>query len=91
MIAEGSPFTDSSHLTASGLYGYAGQGPTYGVASPIQQMASDEFDNGWRALIDPHNPLMWFGALLLVTVGAVGVAGSVKLGPAKLAASVGKS
>ena len=91
MIAEASPFTDTSHYTAAGLYGYAGQGPTYGIASPIQQMASDELDQGWWALVDPHNPLVWFGALLLVTVGAAGVAGSIKLGPAKLSASIGKS
>lgn len=84
-------FEDTSLFTAQGVYGIAGQGPTYGVAAPTQRMASDTLDTGWKALIDPHNPLLWFGALLLVTVGAAGVAGSVKLGPAKLSGSVGKS
>lgn len=47
--------------------------------------------SGWRSLVDPRNPIVWFGVVLLVTVGAAGVAGSVRLGPAKLGGSVGKS
>lgn len=84
-------FEDTSNFTASGVYGIAGQGPSYGVAAPTQRMANDGLDTGLHALIDIHNPLLWFGALLLITVGAAGVAGSVKLGPAKLSGSVGKS
>jgi hypothetical protein len=84
-------FDNTDLFTAQGVYGIANQGPTFGVQAPTQRMASDSLDNGWRALISVDNPLLWFGALLLVTVGAAGVAGSVKLGPAKLSGSVGKS
>lgn len=90
MIQDANPFADTA-FSASKLYGIAGQGATYGVAAPIQHMASDDYDIGWRTLLDPHNPIFWFGVVLACTLGAVGVAGSVKLGPAKLTAAVGKS
>lgn len=77
-------------FTASSLYGVNPQSGSYGVAAPTQAMASDAATPaGWRGLVDPANPLVWFGALLLVTVGAAGVAGSVRLGKATLRASVG--
>lgn len=73
------------------LYGATPQGPSYGVAAPTQMMATDDIRAGWAGLVDPNNPLMWFGAFLLVTVGFASVAGSVRLGKAKLAASLGKA
>lgn len=84
-------FADLSQYTASGLYGITNQGPSYGVAAPTQRMGTDELDTGFRALIDPKNPLVWFGVLLLVTVGAAGVAGSGKLGPISIGAKIGKT
>lgn len=79
--------------TAQSLYGVTPQAPSYGVAAPTQQMGIDTTvrRGGWRGLVDPGNPLMWFGALLLVTVGAAGVAGSVRLGRARVAVDVGQS
>jgi hypothetical protein len=76
-------------LSAHGLYGAAVQAPAYGVAAPTQQMGTSDMAGGWRALVDPSNPLVWFGALLLITVGAAGAAGSVRLGRAQVRASVG--
>lgn len=73
------------------LYGCTPQAPSYGVAAPTQSMATDQLASGVRGLLDPHNPLVWFGAILLVTVGAAGFAGSVKLGKAKLSANVGSA
>lgn len=77
-------------FTASSLYGTTTQAPSYGSTAPTQAMGTDITSaGGWRGLVDPGNPLVWFGAILLVTVGAAGVAGSVRLGKATLRASVG--
>ncbi len=78
-------------MYAQTLYGQTPQSPSYGVAAPTQQMATDDIRTGVRGLVDPHNPLMWFGVVLLVTVGLAGVAGSVRLGRAKVSASVGQA
>jgi hypothetical protein len=75
---------------AQTLYGQTPQAPSYGIAAPTQQMGTDDIRTGVRGLVDPHNPLMWFGAVLLVTVGLAGVAGSVRLGRAKISAQVGQ-
>jgi len=69
---------------AQSIYGATPQAPSYGVAAPTQAMGTDDIRTGWRGLVDPNNPLMWFGVILLVTVGAAGVAGSVRLGRARL-------
>lgn len=74
--------------TAQSLYGASPQAPSYGIAAPTQSMATDDIRTGWKGLIDPNNPLMWFGVILLVTVGAAGVAGSVRLGRARFSAAV---
>lgn len=70
------------------LYGTTPQAPSYGYAAPTQHMGTDDIAAGVKGLVDPNNPLMWFGLVLLVTVGAAGVAGSVRLGRAKLSASL---
>ena len=75
--------------TATSLYNTTPQAPAWaGVAAPTQAMATTANSGGWRGLVDPHNPLMWFGAVLLVTVGAAGLSGSVRLGRAKLSAAL---
>jgi hypothetical protein len=51
----------------------------------------DRGTTGLAALIDPSNPLLWFGAFLLITVGAAGVSGSARIGRAKVQASVGSA
>lgn len=76
------------NFDAQSLYGATPQAPSYGVAAPTQAMGTDDIAAGWKGLVDPNNPLFWFGAILLVTVGAVGVAGSVRLGRARVAASI---
>lgn len=58
------------------------------VAAPTQTAAFTDDDTIGRFSID--NPLVWFGAFLLITVGAASVAGSVRLGKVKVAASAGK-
>lgn len=82
-----------ANYTAGAMYGAAVQVPTAatGVSHSIPGMGPDTDKRGWRALVDTHNPLMWAGLLILVTVGAAGGAGSVRLGRAKASASVGKS
>jgi len=79
-----------SGFTAASVYGATTQAPSYAVAQPTQAMAIDiDIPNGWRGLVSPSNPLFWAGVLVLAAVGAAGVAGSVRLGPAKIAAKVG--
>jgi hypothetical protein len=79
-------------FTASTLYGATPQAPSYAAtAAPTQAMAhTDDISTGVRGLFDLNNPLVWFGVILLVTVGAAGAAGSVRLGKAKFSASVDK-
>jgi CHASE1-domain containing sensor protein len=52
-------------------------------------MGTDDIASGVRGLIDPNNPLVWFGGILLITVGAAGFASSVRLGKAKASINVG--
>jgi hypothetical protein len=54
-------------------------------------MATDDITDGWKGLFDPNNPLMWLGVIILVTVGAAGVAGSARLGRGRIQASVGEA
>jgi len=81
-------------FTAQTLYGVQPQipGASSGISKPTDGI-SFSFDDkaGAAALIDPHNPLFVFGVLLLATLGAIGVSGSARLGPARLAADLGKT
>ena len=53
--------------------------------------SADDSVTGWKGLLDfRNNPLPWVGVVLLVTIGAGSVAGSVRLGRAKLSASLGQ-
>lgn len=83
-----------SSWDAQSLYGMTSTGAvqTAAVAS-TQQMSPVEHSwaPGPKGLIDPRNPLFWFGMILAATVGAAGIAGSVRLGPAKISGSVGKA
>lgn len=58
-------------------------GPTQHVAVSGHEMPAHG--------LSPDSPLLWFGGLLAVTVGLVAVSGSVRLGRAKVSASVGKT
>lgn len=82
------PFSAYSQVGLRGHPGSNGAG-TRTVTSNIA--TQDEPLSGLAALVDPHNPLLWFGVFLLVTVGAASVAGSVKLGKAQVSASVGSA
>lgn len=77
-------------MTASNIYGTA---PVYvgAVAPPVAATAAGPGGQGWRAMVDPANPLVWFGAILLITVGAAGVAGSARVGPASVKGALGKA
>lgn len=78
-------------FTAASQYGAQPQAPVYGVATVTQAMGFEGDKHGLAALVDPHNPLVWFGGLLLVTVGAAAVSGSARLGRAKVSGSIGAS
>lgn len=72
-------------------YNQVGLAPVHGINSrqPTQHMAMDGEPAGLAALVDPGNPLVWFGVFLLITVGAASVAGSARIGKAKISAQIG--
>jgi hypothetical protein len=76
--------------TASRIYGTA---PVFVGAVPADTAlsATDATRRGLGAFVDPHNPVLWLLGIVLVTVGAAGIAGSVKLGPAAIGGKIGKA
>jgi len=77
--------------TAASMYGATPQIPNQ-VATPLEGAMADDMKSGsWHTLVNPRNPLFVFGVVLAVTLGAVGVAGSARVGPVKVAGSAGKS
>ncbi len=80
-------------LDSMSLYGFgpAQDTPSPGVARPTEHMAiaATDLASGWKALVDPRNPLFWFGGLLLVTFGAAGVSGSARVGKVSVSGSAG--
>lgn len=83
--------------TASSVYGISqdipggttGNLPGYRPTSGMGMTFDDA--KGLRAVIDVRNPLFVFGCLLAATLGAIGVSGSARVGPAKVAAELGKA
>lgn len=74
--------------TAASLYGTA---PTYigSVPADTAHTATDAATRGLMKISD--SPALWLLGIVLVTVGAAGVAGSFRLGPAKIAGAIGKA
>lgn len=78
-------------MNAESLYGCSPiVGPAAG-GTPTAHMGTDDLGTGVRSLVNPRNPLFWFGVLLVATAGFAGLAGSVRLGPAKLSGAIGKA
>jgi len=75
------------------MYGITPQAPSYGVAAPTQAMGSsgDLAPGGWRALVDPRNPVFWLGVVGAVTLGLGAFASNVRVGRASFRASVGEA
>ena len=78
-------------MTAASLYGAAPSLPQGASSAPFGQRVTDTDVGSWRSLVSPRNPLVIFGVILAVTVGAAGFAGSARVGPVKVAGSAGKS
>jgi hypothetical protein len=77
--------------TAAQMYGATPQIPNQ-VSTPLEGAMADDLSSGsLKTLINPRNPLFFFGVVLAVTLGAVGVAGSARVGPVKASGSVGKA
>lgn len=57
--------------------------------APVTQTAA--VGHGPAGMLDPGNPLLWAAGFVALTLGLVGVSGSVRLGKAKASASVGSS
>jgi hypothetical protein len=79
-------------FTAESVYGTTPQIPS-AIATPIEAAASIDLVGGnginIRDLVDPRNPLVIFGVILAITFGAVGVAGSARIGGAKASGKIG--
>jgi hypothetical protein len=80
-------------FTAQSMYGAAPpQTPSYSsTASALYGMSTDDVHTGWRGLFDLNNPLTWFGGILLVTLGAASVSGSVRLARTEIKGGIGRS
>ncbi len=73
----------------SALYGFMPSTVGLGAGADLRPASTAPgFTGTAKDLVSPNNPLFWAGAILLVTVGAAGVAGSVRVGKAKLQASL---
>lgn len=77
-------------LSTYTLTGLAPVEPSYHRASPVEAGAV-AIPDGLRGLVSPHNPLFWFGGILAVTFGLVGVSGSVRVGKARATAGIDKT
>lgn len=77
-------------MTAASLYGANPQMPT-AASTPLQHAAADDVGGGVRSLLNTHNPLLWFGVALAVTAGAMGVAGSARVGAVSVSGKAGKT
>jgi hypothetical protein len=78
--------------TAQSVYGATPQAPSLVVADqPLVATSTDGMATGMRGLVVPDNPLFWFGAFLLATFGFAGVAGSARLGAARVSGQLGKA
>lgn len=76
-------------MYASDFYPVGPQIPSAGVSSVTEPMGVTADAKGWAGMVDPNNPLVWFGAFLLFTVGAAGISGSARLGPARGSVQLG--
>jgi hypothetical protein len=80
---------DQHWASSTSMYGISPQAPSYGVAAPTQHMGSDDISSGWRALVDPHNPLFWLGVIGATTLGLGAFASNVRVGRSVFKVSVG--
>lgn len=78
-------------LDSASRYGIMPQAAPVAGGSETAYMAPSPVPSGLTGLVNPRNPLAWLLLIGLATVGAAGVAGSVRLGPAKLSGAMGKA
>jgi len=76
------PYTASNR---TGLFAVP-QVPTQATTSTLA--AGQEFATG---VLNPQNPLFWFGVVLAGTLGLVAISGAIRVGPVKAGASIGKT
>jgi hypothetical protein len=58
--------------------------------SPLTQVAGPAPDGvGMGKLLHPNNPLFWVGAVLAGAIGLAAVSTTVRVGPARVKASIG--
>lgn len=76
---------------ATTLYGAAPQAPSMTADQPMVGASTDDVRTGFKGILDPNNPLTWFGVFLAATVGFAGIAGSARIGAARVSANLGKA
>lgn len=65
--------------------------PVSAVSSNSPNLGGSTVHGGGAKPWNPDSPLFWFAGLLLATAGLIGVSTSVRVGPLKTGASLGKS
>ena len=79
-------------MTAAELYGTSPVLPSGTTSAPMGAHVGGDSDVGsWASLVNPRNPLVIFGVILAITVGAAGFAGSARVGSVRVAGAAGKS
>jgi hypothetical protein len=61
--------------------------PTMPQTTTATLAAGQEFTTG---ILNPQNPLFWFGMILAATLGFVAISGNIRVGPVKAGAQIGK-
>ena len=77
----------------SGLsrFGLSPDGPTTTTPSELHSVASPSAGAAAAgSLFSPDNPLFWFGALAVLSLGLAAFSTTVRVGPAKASLNLGK-
>lgn len=83
----------ASTWAPSGLsrYGLSSDGPATTAPSELHAVASPGVgDDAVGSLLNPANPLMWFGVIAALTLGFAAFSTSVRVGPVKGSIDLGK-
>lgn len=66
--------------------------PSPGMTAPEAGLASNPIagPSHIRGILNPRNPLFWFGVILGSTLGLIAVSGAIKVGPVKAGGQIGK-
>lgn len=85
-----SALSDPFDPRSLGLSAATTPAPRVAAEQPMASMAKTAVRMPDHPLWSPDNPLLWFGGLLAITVGLIGVTVSGHAGPLRASVSAGK-